>query len=136
MTRKGKLGAPAAGAASAKLAALTAASLKDGYDREHGGVFESGAPGHAPGTGEGASTKKAYLKTRDTSLLNQLSGTFEFVRAHIYDPVDGEWVWQTDAGGGVIGPYYYQKGNVWKASYHNLRAMLFMQQWIKEGRGA
>jgi hypothetical protein len=53
MTRKGKLGAPAAGAASAKLAALTAASLKDGYDREHGGVFESGAPGHAPGTGEG-----------------------------------------------------------------------------------
>jgi hypothetical protein len=45
-------------------------------------------------------------------------------------------VWQTDAAGGVIKPYYYQKGNTWKASYHGIRSMLFMQQWIKERAGA
>lgn len=61
----------------------------------------------------------------------------QFVRTHIHDPVDGEWVWQTNAAGGVIEPYYYyQKGNIWKASYHGIRSMLFMQQWVKERAGA
>jgi hypothetical protein len=53
MVKKGKLSATAAGAAAAKLAALRAAAVRDGYDKEHGGVFEAGVPGQASGTGEG-----------------------------------------------------------------------------------
>jgi hypothetical protein len=60
MVKKGKLSATAAGAAAAKLAALRAAALRDGYDQEHGGVFEAGVPGQTPGSGEG----KAMCKTK------------------------------------------------------------------------
>lgn len=55
----------------------------------------------------------------------------QFVREHLLDPQDGEWVWQTDAAGAVIGPYGYQKGNKWKASYHDLRALLFLTRWVE-----
>jgi hypothetical protein len=39
---------------------------------------------------------------------------------------------QTDAAGAVIGPFHYQKGNAWKASYHTGRSLLSLQRWLRE----
>ncbi|KAI8467612.1 MAG: Six-hairpin glycosidase-like protein [Monoraphidium minutum] len=144
LSRAGRLSAPAAAAAAARLAAVAARALREGYDSERGGVYEAGVPGAPPGAGEGASTLKvwwvqaeallaasdALRATGDDAYLGYIEGILKFVREHIRDAADGEWVWQTDAAGRVAGPRGRQKGNKWKASYHNVRCLLLLQEWL------
>jgi len=55
---KGKLPAPAAAAFTAKLMAVAARAVQEGFDARRGGVYEAGVPGAAAGEGVGASTDK------------------------------------------------------------------------------
>lgn len=49
-----------------------------------------------------------------THIYTQRANT-QFVKDHIRDPVDGEWLWSTNAAGDAPGKdgYDYQKGNKW-----------------------
>ncbi|GBF93359.1 N-acyl-D-glucosamine 2-epimerase [Raphidocelis subcapitata] len=124
--------------------AVAARALREGFDAQNGGVFEAGVPGAAPGVGKGASTEKlwwvqcesmlamweVYRRTGDCGALDKLQATLQFVHDHMRDPEDREWVWSTDASGTKLGPNKWQKGNHWKATYHNTRALMFLEDWI------
>lgn len=58
---RGQLDAAAAGQALAKLLAVAARALREGYDGAHGGVYELGVPGKAPGEGQGGRMDRALL---------------------------------------------------------------------------
>jgi len=58
----------------------------------------------------------------------------QFVHDHLRDPVDGDWVWSTDAKGSKVGgsTRAYQKGNWWKATYHSTRSLMLLDEWMSE----
>jgi len=68
-----------------------------------------------------------YRLTCDPIYLTRLESTLKWIEAR-RDPT-GEWYWG-NLPNGSIGPHGTNKGDEWKASYHNLRALLFTSDWV------
>lgn len=123
---------------------LGAYSARAGFDAAHGGYFEEGPPGGAVSKTEKiwwiqaealTGLLRLFQRTHDVLYLERLEATLSFIEQHQRDAEHGEWYWGVLAGGGV-GPRGSNKGEEWKASYHNVRALLFTSDWIRAGLGA
>ena len=110
-----------------------------GFDSEQGGLFQQGVPG-----GEITDREKVwwvqfealpglfrlYEWTGDAAHLARLERTLDFIDGPARDAEYGEWyfgVWPD----GSVGPRGDHKGEVWKTAYHNLRATLFTEDFIR-----
>ncbi|MGZ4461480.1 MAG: AGE family epimerase/isomerase [Gaiellaceae bacterium] len=104
--------------------------LDEGYDREHGGIFNESAPG-----GELDSNKDWWVEAEAVvGFLNgfQLSGrarmldaaleTWRFIEAHMVDRVHGSWFSRVSREGS---PHEEMpKVDLWTCPYHSARAAL------------
>lgn len=124
--------------ASVRSAALAIAehSARRGFDATLGGYFELGVPA-------GAVTDRdkiwwvqfealsglwwAYASSRDEVYLERLSATLAWIEA-VEDRPRGEWFATTNPDGTASGADY--KGDEWKESYHPVRALVYLQDWI------
>ena len=69
-----------------------------------------------------------YRLTCDPVYLTRLESTLKWIEAR-RDPTYGEWYWG-NLPNGSVGPHGTNKGDEWKASYHNLRALMFAGDWV------
>ncbi len=116
--------------------ALWSNTLKFGYDKELGGVFNWGGFSQAASNRQKSWWAQAetivsalymYRMTRDPKYLSIFGQTYDFIERYFVDWKNGEWfetVQGKQAGGG--------KAHAWKAGYHNGRAMIESIQLIKE----
>jgi mannobiose 2-epimerase len=110
-----------------------------GYDADSGGYYNEGVPG-----GEVTDPEKIwwvqfealaglwwlFRLTGDVVHLRRLDRTLARLEA-TWDPVGGEWFYG-HLPDGTPGPRGENKGEEWKTSYHNLRALVFTRDWIEE----
>jgi mannobiose 2-epimerase len=104
-------------------------SLRYGYDAKNGGFFSSG-PLNSPADDLSkswwvqaevlVSALYMYRARRDEKYAQVFEQTFKFVEAHLVDWTFGEW-YQTILPDGKV---MADKANLWKAGYHNGRAMM------------
>jgi mannobiose 2-epimerase len=104
-------------------------SLQYGYDSRQGGVFNSGRFNTAADD-RGKSwwvqaetivnSLRMYGYTKDPKYLSTFEGTFNLIDSKFVDWQAGEWFENISAQGQPSGA----KGSVWKAGYHNGRAMI------------
>lgn len=64
----------------------------------------------------------AFQITGDDRYISLSVNNWNFVKAHILDKKDGEWVWGVDANGSLMSRE--DKVGVWKCPYHNSRACI------------
>lgn len=64
----------------------------------------------------------AFQITGDDRYISLSVNNWNFVKAHILDKKDGEWVWGVDANGSLMPGE--DKVGVWKCPYHNSRACI------------
>jgi cellobiose epimerase len=125
-------------------AALTlgSTSVEWGYDSKHGGFFEEGIPGGVPIKREKIWWIQAealpglyelYRLSKDGTYLDRLEKTLDFIEDHQVDRKFGGWYWGT-LEDGKLGPRGDNKGEEWKASYHDLRALVLTSEWITRRR--
>ena len=104
-------------------------SLQYGYDSRNGGVFNSGRFNTAADDrGKSwwvqaetiVSTLRMYNYTKDPKYLSTFESTFNLIDSRFVDWEYGEWFESIPAQGQPTG----DKGSVWKAGYHNGRAMI------------
>jgi mannobiose 2-epimerase len=132
------------GDATVRAAALAMAthSAERGFDAQDGGYFEAGLPG-------GALTDLdkiwwvqfealeglwwAHVLSGDALQLDRLERTLDWVEFTEDRPV-GEWFAATNPDGSPAGADY--KGDEWKASYHSVRALVYLQDWVDAERAA
>ncbi len=110
-----------------------------GYDSDAGGYYNEGVPG-----GEVTDPEKIwwvqfealaglwwlFRLTGDVVHLSRLDRTLAWLEA-TWDPAGGEWFYGL-LPDGTPGPRGENKGEEWKTSYHNLRALVFTGDWIAE----
>jgi cellobiose epimerase len=131
----GRAGDP--GVRSAALA-IAAHSASAGFDSLRGGYFEGG-----PVEGAANDLDKiwwvqfealeglwwAYELSADSAYLDRLERTLSWVE-QTEDRPTGEWFAASNPDGSAAGADY--KSDEWKASYHSMRALLFLQGWIDD----
>jgi mannobiose 2-epimerase len=115
---------------------LFAYSMKYGYDSENGGFYDSG-PFNQPADNRTkvwwvaseaiVSALYMYRMTGDAQYLSVFEKTWDFVKKHHIDWANGEWHANVLPNGQVRG----DKANVWKAGYHNGRAMIECLELIR-----
>jgi cellobiose epimerase len=107
-----------------------------GFDAQRGGYFEAG-----PVSGAANDLDKvwwaqfeallglwwAYELSTDVAHLDRLEATLGWLERTEDGPI-GEWFAMSNADGSPAGADY--KGDEWKASYHTVRALVFLQDWI------
>jgi mannobiose 2-epimerase len=122
--------------------AIAAHSAERGIDAQRGGYFELGVPG-------GAVTDRdkiwwvqfealnglwwAFDTSKDELYLDRLSATLDWIEASEDLPI-GEWFATTNADGSASGSA--NKGDEWKESYHPVRALVYLEDWIDAARAA
>jgi mannobiose 2-epimerase len=115
-------------------------SATRGFDAARGGYFETGAPG-------GAATDRdkvwwvqfealaglwwAYAIGADARRLDQLEQTLAWIEATEDTPI-GEWFAISNPDGSASGSS--NKGDEYKESYHPVRALVFVDDWIQAER--
>ncbi len=113
-------------------------SLKYGYDEANGGFYDSG-PFNQPADRRAkvwwvqseAIVSALYMHrlTQDPKYLSTFEKTSEFIEKNMVDWANGEWHANITPEGKPQG----DKANVWKAGYHNGRAMIecleILKQW-------
>lgn len=113
-------------------------SLKYGYDEANGGFYDSG-PFNQPADRRAkvwwvqseAIVSALYMHrlTQDPKYLSTFEKTSEFIEKNMVDWANGEWHANITPEGKPQG----DKANVWKACYHNGRAMIecleILKQW-------
>lgn len=117
--------------------ALLAYSLEYGYDRRNGGFFDSGFP-RQPADRLGkiwwvqaeaiVGALYMYRMTRDPLYFEVFEKTWDFVWKQQIDWDNGEWHAAITPEGKAEG----DKGSIWKAAYHNGRAMIECLEILKE----
>ncbi len=114
------------------------AAVRDGFDRERGGLFDEGTPGGAVRSREKVWWAQfealpgllwLYRLTGDEARLDELERTLAFIEGPARDPEHGEWFFAVLPSGepSARGDH---KGEIWKATYHTLRALLLVGDWI------
>jgi cellobiose epimerase len=135
----GRSGDPAIRAAAI---AIAAHSAERGFDAQNGGYFEAGIPG-----GSANDLDKiwwvqfeateglwwAYELAGSPLYIERLERTLDWIEASEDRPL-GEWFATTNADGTPAGADY--KGDEWKESYHPVRALVYLQDWIDADRAA
>ena len=122
--------------------AMGAGAAQQGFDPNMGGYFEEGVPQGSP-----TSTDKIwwveseavagdlwlYRLTSDTMYLDRMEATLKFIEEHQRDTQNPgtEWFWGVTKDG-QINSRGDHKGEEWKASYHNSRALTFTEKWISD----
>jgi mannobiose 2-epimerase len=135
------LGRPSDPELRAAALAIVEHSATRGIDVERGGYFESGIP-------QGAATDLDkiwwvqlealaglwwdYELSGDTVALDRLEQTTSWLEA-TEDLPSGEWFASTNPDGSAAGGADY-KGDEWKESYHSVRALVFVQDWVDAER--
>jgi mannobiose 2-epimerase len=135
------LGRPSDPELRAAALAIVEHSATRGIDLERGGYFESGIP-------QGAATDLdkiwwvqlealaglwwAYELSGDTLALDRLEQTTGWLET-TEDLPSGEWFASTNPDGSAAGGADY-KGDEWKESYHSVRALVFVQDWVEAER--
>lgn len=71
----------------------------------------------------------AWQITGVDSFLNRSLGSWNFIRKHILDKKNGEWVWGIKEDGTVMNE---DKVGIWKCPYHNSRACIEMIRRIEK----
>ncbi|HEV8132132.1 MAG TPA: AGE family epimerase/isomerase [Acidobacteriota bacterium] len=104
-------------------------SLRYGYDTQQGGFYDSG-PFNEPADNRNktwwveaealASSLHMYRLTRDPKYFSVFEKTFDFVDKYMVDWQNGEWHATITPEGKAAG----DKAHIWKAGYHNGRAMI------------
>jgi mannobiose 2-epimerase len=115
-------------------------SATRGFDAVRGGYFETGAPGATPADLDKvwwvqfeavAGLWWSYALSADTARLDQLERTLSWIEATEDAPI-GEWFAITNADGSASGSDY--KADEWKESYHPVRSLVFVEDWIDAER--
>jgi mannobiose 2-epimerase len=114
-------------------------SLKYGYDQANGGFYDSG-PFNQPAdrrtkvwwVQSEAIVSSLYMHhlTHEEKYLSVFEKTFEFIEENMVDWANGEWHANITPDGQSQG----DKANVWKAGYHNGRAMIECLEILKQWR--
>jgi mannobiose 2-epimerase len=118
---------------------MGAHAAERGYDADAGGYFNEGVPG-----GEVTDPEKIwwvqfealaglwwlFRLTGDIAHVHRLDRTLTWLEA-TWDPAGGEWFYGLLRDGSP-GPRGENKGEEWKTSYHDLRALVFTGDWIAE----
>ena len=116
--------------------AMAAHSALRGFDAATGGYFEAGIPGGAVNDFDHiwwvqfealSGLWWAYELGADESYLDRLDSTLGWIEESEDLPA-GEWFATTNPNGTPAGADY--KGDEWKESYHPVRALAFVQDWI------
>lgn len=111
-----------------------------GFDAVHGGFFEAGEPGGPASKREKIwwiqaealpGLYRLYALGRNPRDLDRLESVLSFIEQHQRDREFGEWYWGI-AEDGSVGPHGSNKGEEWKASYHDIRALVLTSDWISE----
>jgi mannobiose 2-epimerase len=114
-------------------------SAARGFDEIAGGYFYEGRPGGSVTDFEKVWWTQfealpgllwLYRIGGDPAQLVRLERTLEWLEVH-RDAEYGEWFWGL-LPDGSIGSHGENKGQEWKESYHNLRALIFTADWIGE----
>jgi mannobiose 2-epimerase len=115
---------------------LAAYSSSYGFDTVRGGFFEIGTPAGVVTDFDKvwwvqfealAGLWWAYELSGDLAHLDRLTATLGWIES-TEDRPSGEWFATTNPDGTAAGLDY--KGDEYKASYHTLRALLFVKDWI------
>jgi len=116
-------------------------SIKYGYDGTNGGFYDSGAFAQPADRRTKVwwvqseaivSALYMYRITGDAKYRSIFEKTFDFIQNNMVDWENGEWHANITPDGKPQG----DKGNIWKAGYHNGRAMIECLEMLKElGRG-
>jgi len=113
-------------------------SLKYGYDQAAGGFYDSGLFNQPADSltkvwwvEAEAIVSSLYMNrlTVDPQYLDIFEQTYDYIEKHLVDFDHGEWHASVTTRGAVQG----DKGSIWKAGYHNGRAMIecleILKQW-------
>lgn len=111
-------------------------SLKYGYDQAAGGFYDSGLFNQPADrltkvwwVQAEAIVSSLYMNrlTADPQYLDVFEQTYDFVEKNLVDFDNGEWHASVTARGAIQG----DKGSIWKAGYHNGRAMIECLEILK-----
>jgi len=114
-------------------------SAAAGFDPVRGGFFEEGPPGKPAVLREKIwwiqaealpALFRLYELTGDSAHLGRLERTLDFIEQHQRDREHGGWFWGIREDGS-LGARGDDKGGEWKASYHELRALVLTADWIR-----
>ena len=116
-------------------------SLQFGWDNRYGGFFHEGATYSAPVDRQKVWWVQAeglnalffmYKRYGETDQLygQKFIAQWNFIKNHMIDPVYGGW-FNTVSESGVLPPGTHTKANLWKAAYHETRALLNVAEGLK-----
>jgi mannobiose 2-epimerase len=119
---------------------LIADVLKHGRDLRHGGIYNLGSSDGEPtdrtkvwwvqaeallGLARGLELPMSDRQAYEAALVD----TWRWIREHQIDPVHGGWFGYLSEAGHVLGQA--EKGDMWKAAYHDGRALLFAARALR-----
>lgn len=111
----------------------------EGYDSINGGYYATGIPNKKVTDFSKTWWVQAealngllrlYFLTSQSKWLDKIEKTLSWIENFQVNKKTGEWYWAIDDKGKLVATS--EMGNFWKASYHNLRAAMFVDKWIKE----
>jgi cellobiose epimerase len=114
-------------------------SGNEGLDTVYGGYYSSGIPNYKVTDFSKVWWVQAealnglfrlYSLTGETQWLEKLDKTLSWIERCQVNKSTGEWYYSADEHGNPTSTT--DMGNFWKASYHDLRAMMFLNLWINE----
>jgi len=120
--------------------AMGKASAEWGFDAEQGGYFNQGIPAERVVDREKIwwvqfEALPALVRQHRAGLLadalHRIERTLDWIEACQIDREYGGFFWGV-LPDGTLGEYTDRKGDPWKASYHEVRGLLFASDWLKE----
>jgi cellobiose epimerase len=114
-------------------------SGNEGFDTMNGGYYSTGIPDNKVTDFSKVWWVQAealngllrlYLLTGEPQWLEKFEKTLSWIEQYQVNKKTGEWYYSADEKGNPTSTT--DMGNFWKASYHDLRAMMFLDMWIKE----
>lgn len=121
---------------------MAAHSAARGFDAATGAYFEAGVPNGAVNDFDRIWWVQfealeglwwAYDVSGEGGYLDRLERTLGWIEESEDLPA-GEWFATTNANGTAVGADY--KGDEWKESYHPVRSLVFLQDWIADELGS
>jgi cellobiose epimerase len=115
-------------------------SAERGFDHERGGYFYAGPPGQPPMRYEKVWWVQfealpglwwLYRLTGDPVHLLRLDRTLSWLETGGHDHEFGGWYYAVNPNG-TLAPPGDHKGELWKASYHEMRALVLTEDWMRE----
>lgn len=122
--------------------AMGKASAEWGYDAAKGGYFNMGVPGGAVTDHEKLwwvqfEALPALVRLHRAQMLDdaleRMSRTLDWIENSQFDSEFGGYFWGIMPDGS-LGPYGDRKGDPWKASYHEMRGLMFAADWLRSAQ--